>query len=189
MSGGKLIVISGPSGAGKTTLYKHILNDFKDTLGFSVSATTRMPRPGEKDGVDYFFIDRKEFDKRLKEGYFVETATVHGNFYGTPKSEIDRILNSGRNCLLDIDVQGSRSIRKLYPEAVHIFILPPSVDELIRRLKSRATDSGKVLETRIANAVKEMEYRNEYSVVIVNDDLEKAYLELKQAYRDIVTNE
>jgi guanylate kinase len=187
--GGKLIVISGPSGAGKTTLYKRILKDFEADIGFSVSATTRPPRSGERDGVDYFFIDRKEFEKRKKAGWFVETATVHGNLYGTPKSEIDRILGSGRNCLLDIDVQGSHSIRKLYPEAVHIFIMPPSVDELIRRLTSRATDAGKILETRIANAIKEMEYAGEYSVVIVNDDLEKAYLELKQAYLDIVSNE
>lgn len=176
---GKLIVISGPSGAGKTTLYKRLLKELASRLDFSVSATTRPIRPGEEDGVDYRFIAQEEFEKMIAGGDFVEYATVHGNFYGTPKSEIDRILKSGKNCLLDLDVQGSRSIKKLYPESVHIFIMPPSVEELIHRLHSRDTDHGEILDARIRNAIVEMKYKHEYPLRVVNDDIERAYAELK----------
>jgi guanylate kinase len=186
MKEGKLIVISGPSGVGKTTLYKRILSDFRDKIDFSVSLTTRKPRSGEIDGKDYRFISKEQFLKKIKDGDFVEWAEVHHNLYGTPKSEINGILGSGKSCLLDLDVQGGVNIKKSFPDAFLIFIMPPSVEELKNRLRSRRTDDNETLETRLQNALKEMSYASHYDMEIINDDLEIAYNQLRDCIMDLL---
>ncbi len=175
---GLLIVISAPSGTGKTTLTHMLLKKFPD-MEFSVSYTTRKPRPGEVNGKDYFFVDREIFEKMIEEGDFLEWAEVYGNLYGTSKSQVLKALNEGKDILLDIDTQGALQVKKNFPEAVLIFILPPSFKELERRLRSRGTDDEKTIEKRLKVARKEVERAPLYDYIVVNDVLEKAYEKLR----------
>ncbi len=170
---GVLYVISAPSGAGKSTLCGEIRHRFPK-MHYSVSRTTRAPRPGETHGVDYFFISREEFETGIAENRWAEWAKVHDNYYGTSARDIDAGLSSGKDILLDIDVQGARQIVKRYPGAVTIFIMPPSMEELRHRLESRATDSPQTIDKRLKNAVGEMAQRHEYRHIIINDDLKQA---------------
>jgi guanylate kinase len=169
-----VVVISGPSGAGKSSFVKALLRRYPVDLFYSVSATTRPRRAHEVEGSDYFFLDREEFRRRVEAGEFVEHAEVHGELYGTLKSQTERVLRSGRNVLLDIDVQGGRSVRTIYPDGVFIFVLPPSIADLEDRLRARGTDSEERIRLRLENARREMEIAREYDYTVVNDDLEDA---------------
>jgi guanylate kinase len=182
----RLIVVSAPSGAGKTTLCQRLLRDFSQ-LRLSVSCTTRAPRGQEKHGQDYFFLSKDEFKAKIAAGDFAEWAEVHGNFYGTLKSTIEQNLRAGLSVLLDIDVQGAASLRKAFPkEAVTIFVSPPSLDELEKRLRSRGTDSEESVARRMANARREMQEAPHFDRVILNDQLERAYSELHTFIRKAI---
>jgi guanylate kinase len=170
-----LAVVTGPSGAGKTTLVKQFLAEHPDWR-FSVSTTTRPPRPDEVDGVDYHFVSPEEFERRFNAGLFLETAVVHGNRYGTELSELDRFGKAG--LVLDVDVQGGESIRKLKPEALLIFVAPPSIEHLRSRLAQRNQDAAEQIDLRLANAIHEMKQMVHYHYLIVNDDLQRAYNDL-----------
>jgi len=174
---GSLFIISAPSGAGKTTLTKAVLDRFIDIL-YSVSHTTRELRNGEQDGVDYYFITINNFKKGINNGKWAEWAEVHGNYYGTSAEFIDKNLAAGRNILLDIDVQGTIQILERYPDSITIFIMPPSFEILKERLESRGTDSKAAIEKRLENAQKEMAKKDLYRHVIVNDQLPDAVAEL-----------
>jgi guanylate kinase len=167
---GCLFIISAPSGGGKTTLSKALLNRFKDIL-YSVSYTTRLPRKGERDGVDYYFIPKKDFEKRIESGYWAEWAQVHGNYYGTSAVFLDQGLASGRDILLDIDVQGTLQILENYPDSVTIFIMPPSLEMLRKRLEMRRTEGRETIDRRLLTAEKEMAQKDLYRYVIINDQL------------------
>jgi guanylate kinase len=170
---GRLFVVSAPSGAGKTTLCKAARSRLPD-LVYSVSSTTRAPRPGETDGQDYFFVSADQFRRGIEAGQWAEWAKVHDHYYGTSARFIDNHLASGRDILLDIDVQGARQILKRYPDAVTIFIMAPSLEVLRQRLVDRAQDDAAVIETRMQNAQAEIASRGDYRHVLVNDDLELA---------------
>ena len=171
---GHLFVISAPSGAGKTTILKTVLNRLP-AVGFSVSHTTRRPRPGEIEGQDYFFVEVEQFQRLRQEGDFLEWAEVHGNFYGTSGRAVTSQLERGQDIILDIDVQGARQL-KARPEldATFIFIAPPSLAELERRLSGRRTDTAETIALRLGNAKMELQATNDYDYVIINDDLEEA---------------
>lgn len=171
--GGHVFIVSAPSGSGKTTLCKALMSRMPDLL-YSVSSTTRMPRNGEQDGVDYHFLSKEEFEKGIKEKKWAEYAEVHGNYYGTSAKVLDRALLLGQDILLDIDVQGAEQVLKQYPESVTIFIMPPSMEILRQRLEKRGTDSSGVIERRLKDAEMELERKDMYRHVIVNDVLEKA---------------
>jgi len=172
-----LFVISGPSGCGKSTLIRKVRRSLGD-LEFSVSHTTRPPRPSEKDGVDYYFIPEKTFVGMVREKRFVEWARVHGHLYGTSRAEVER-KGRRRDVVLDIDVQGARQVRTQIPGAVHIFIMPPVAGELRRRLVRRREDSPEAVERRLRNARAEIRAFDEFDYVVVNDDLAKAAADLK----------
>jgi len=174
---GHLFIISAPSGTGKTTLRNAVQHQFQDLL-YSVSYTTRKPRRGEKDGDDYYFITRNDFLKRVKKNKWAEWAKVHGNLYGTSAEFIEKNISSGKDILIDIDVQGTFQILERYPDSITIFIMPPSLDSLHTRLQSRGTDSKDVMAKRLADAEKEMEKRGIYRHIIVNDKLSSAVYEL-----------
>lgn len=168
--GGNLVIISGPSGVGKTTLHKAMLKRFPDML-YSVSYTTRQPRYGEQDGVDYHFISEVDFKKDIHTGKWAEWAEVHGHYYGTSADFLYKGLSSGYDILLDIDVQGTIQILQHFPDSITIFILPPSMDVLKNRLRLRGSDSETIIERRLFNAKKEIERKGVYRYVIVNDQL------------------
>lgn len=175
----KLIVLSAPSGGGKTTLCKMLLKDFPQ-LRLSISCTTRSKRPQEKDGIDYYFLSEEEFNKKIGLQEFVEWALVHGNFYGTEKKKVEELLNKGFCVLLDIDVQGALNLKKIYGDKVlMIFIEPPSMESLRGRLTLRQSDSSDEIEKRIKNAVEELKWKKYFDYFIINDDLNRAYGELK----------
>lgn len=174
-----LLVISSPSGAGKTTLTHRLLQEFPE-LRFSVSHTTRRPRANEVDGQDYHFIDKKGFRELVGEGSFAEWAEVHGNLYGTSVTEIDRAQSDGKHGILfDVDYQGARQIKEKFPEAVGVFILPPSMNELRRRLDSRGSDDEESRRIRFEKAREEIEHYPFFDYMIVNDDLQRALNELR----------
>ncbi|MBQ7562227.1 MAG: guanylate kinase [Synergistaceae bacterium] len=181
---GKLFVLSGPSGVGKGTLREHALENFSN-LVYSISCTTREPREGETNGVEYRFISRDEFEQGINNNLFLEYARVHEHYYGTLKSDVIRELNAGRNVLLEIDVQGALQVREKINNAVLIFIAPPSIEELSRRLINRNTESQHDLNIRLSNAVKELKFADKYDYIIVNDDLDLASRKLQE----IFTNE
>lgn len=173
----KLFVVSGPSGVGKGTLVS-LVREQRPDLGLTVSATTRQPRPGEVDGVSYHFLTNDDFDRRVEAGEFLEWANVHGNRYGTLASEVDRNLSAGKSVILEIDVQGALNVRKVFPDAVLVFIEPPSMEVLEQRLRGRETESEESLHLRLADAAGELELAPRYDERIVNDDLERATSEL-----------
>ena len=172
-----LFIIAAPSGGGKTTLCREVRKRFSDML-YSVSYTTRKLRDGEREGVDYYFIDKNDFENGIAAGEWAEWALVHGNYYGTSGDFLDKGLADGRDILLDIDVQGTRQILEHYTNSVAIFILPPSLEVLQQRLKARGTDSAESIAVRLKNAEKEMSQQDLYHHLIVNDQLSKAVPEL-----------
>lgn len=167
------LILSSPSGGGKTTI-AHLLLDRRNDVGYSVSCTTRAPRSGEREGVDYYFLSRDEFLAKRAAGEFAESAEVHGNLYGTLKSEISRVLGSGRHVIMDIDVQGARQLRTAFPKTVTVFVLPPSGEVLLNRLRARKTESPQQLAARLDSALQELRAVEEYEYVVVNDDLDQA---------------
>jgi guanylate kinase len=169
------IILSAPSGGGKTTIARHLLA-LRADVGYSVSCTTRAPRPREVDGKDYYFLTRDEFVRRRLAGDFAESAEVHGNLYGTLRSEIARVLGNGQHVIMDIDVQGARQIRGVFPTSVTVFVLPPSGEVLLERLRKRKTESPQQLVSRLNSALQELRAVEEYEYVVVNDDLERAVL-------------
>lgn len=179
---GNLYVVAAPSGAGKTTLVRLLLESELD-VQLSVSYTTRDPRPGETDGREYHFVDTAEFRAMIDRHEFLEWAEVHGNFYGTSKTWIADQLAAGRDVLLEIDWQGAQQVRSLFPEAIGVFILPPSMEELTRRLTGRGTDSAAVISRRLAAAQAEMRHVGEFDYVIINDQLEQALDDLRAVVR------
>ena len=184
---GKLIIFSAPSGSGKSTIIQSLLN--RDlNLSFSISATSRAPRGTEKNGVEYYFISPEEFRQRIANGEFLEYEEVYaGKFYGTLKSEVERILDSGRNVIFDVDVVGGLNIKKYYgDQALALFIQPPSIEELEKRLKHRATDAPEVIASRVAKAEYELSFAPRFDHIIVNDILEKAQEEAYQTIRKIL---
>ena len=178
---GKLIVISGPSGCGKGTIVERLLQKDAD-IELSISCTTRLPRSGEQDGVNYFFKTHEEFQKMIKDNAFLEYADVFGKCYGTPKEYVLGKLNQGKSVILEIDVQGAMQVVKNYPQAVTIFILPPSEEILLKRLRGRGTETDEQIEKRFGKARAEMEYTQQYGYRVVNDDLDIAVDEV----RDII---
>ncbi|HOL48198.1 MAG TPA: guanylate kinase [bacterium] len=174
---GKLIVISAPSGAGKSTICDELLKRV-DNIIFSISVTTRPCRTNEIDGVDYFFISEKEFKEMIEKNELLEWAKVHNNYYGTPKDFVIKNLEAGKDVLLDIDVQGAEQVRQKTNDAIFIFIMAPSLEELERRLRNRKTDSEESIQRRLANAKKELEYKDKYDYIIINDIVEKAVNEI-----------
>ncbi|MDR1490586.1 MAG: guanylate kinase [Desulfovibrio sp.] len=175
------MVVCAPSGTGKTTLCKRLLEEFPRIV-LSVSCTTRVPRPGEAGGRDYEFIDKEEFVQRRNAGFFAEWAEVHGKFYGTPLEPAWKLLSSGQDVLFDIDVQGASQIRSSLPGARLIFILPPSLHELERRLRARGTEKEEDLHIRLSAAVRELSQAHWFDAWIINQDLERAFRELCAAY-------
>lgn len=173
MSKGFLLVVSGPSGCGKGTISKELLRR-NEKLIFSVSATTRKPRVGEKDGINYFFIDEERFQSMVSGGEFLEYAYVHNNYYGTPRKFVLDNIEKGEIVLLEIDVQGALQVKKAYPEAVFIFILPPSMDELKNRITKRGTESQKDIDIRLKNAFEELKFVDEYDYFVINDKVKNA---------------
>lgn len=173
MSEGFLLVVSGPSGSGKGTVCKKLLKRNKD-LVFSVSATTRKPRVGEIEGRNYFFLDKEKFDKMIDNKEFLEYAKVHNNYYGTPKNFVLDQVEKGQVVILEIDVQGALQIKKIYPEGVFIFLLPPSMDELKNRIVKRGTESEKDIDIRFKNAFEELKLVDKYDYFVVNDEINNA---------------
>ena len=168
-----LLVLSSPSGGGKTSIARRLL-DRRDDLGYSVSATTRAQRPGEVHGRDYWFLDPAEFERRVAAGEFVEHASYNGQAYGTLRSEVERIFKQGKSVVLDIEVDGARQVRRQFPDAVLVFVLPPSGAELVRRLRARRTEGPAALRHRMAIASQELAAVPEYDYVVVNDELDRA---------------
>lgn len=175
---GLLFIISAPSGAGKTSLFKKVIEKVED-IKASVSHTTRSPRPDERDGVDYHFIRQEEFQEKIKRGEFIEWAEVHGNLYGTSVENLKIIQDRGLDLILDIDIQGAEKIRKAYKNAICIFILPPSIEILEDRLKGRGSDSEEEIQKRLNRAKEEILHYKNYGYVIINADIDKAADELR----------
>ena len=178
MSKGFLLVISGPSGSGKGTVSKELLNRNNDII-FSISTTTRKPRPTEKDGVNYFFLSEEEFNKRVDNNEFLEYAFVHANYYGTPKDFVLQEIDKGEIVLLEIDVQGAMQVKKNYKNVVFVFLLPPTMDELKNRIIKRGTESEEDIERRFKNAFEELDFVGEYDYFVVNDKVEDAILDIE----------
>jgi len=179
MSKGILFVLSGPSGVGKGTVLEALMENFKE-VEYSVSATTRERRPGEIDGEDYFFISEERFKELKKNDKFIESAKVHNNYYGTPKKYVDRTLAEGKDIILEIDIQGAKQVKEKYPNAVFVFLKPPSIEELKNRLQKRNTENDKTKKVRLKNAKTEIQEISEYDYTILNDEVENAVSELKR---------
>ena len=185
----KVIIFSAPSGSGKTTLVKHCLEHFPE-LEFSISCTTRNPRGTEKDGVDYHFISPEKFRQKIWEEAFVEFEEVYEDkYYGTLKSEVERIWNDGKTVIFDVDVKGGIALKKYFGEqALSIFIMPPSIQELERRLIARATDDAETIQTRVEKAEQEMTFQNEFDKILVNTDLETAKAEIEKLLSEFLNS-
>lgn len=185
---GKLIIFSAPSGSGKTTIVRHLLGRYPELIEFSISASTRPPRGTEVDGKDYHFISKEEFLHRVAKEQFVEFEEVYsGTFYGTLKSELDRIWASGKHVIFDIDVVGGLRLKRKFKErALAIFVHPPSLEVLEKRLRGRGTDSEEKLQERVAKAQKELAYADQFDVVLTNDQLENAFMEAERLLIDFI---
>jgi guanylate kinase len=178
---GNLFIITSPSGGGKGTLIREVLRGVPG-VGYSVSFTTRAPRAGEEHGKHYYFVSRAEFEKKIAENEFLEWATVHGNLYGTSRAQVESELNLGRDIILEIDVQGAETVKKLRPESVGVFILPPSFDVLRERLNARQTETPADLQTRLRNSAQEVRRWREFDYVIINDELTRAARDLQAVF-------
>ena len=191
MNRGKVIIISAPSGCGKSTIISQIIGLPQLRLEFSVSATTRQPRPGERHGVNYYFLSPDEFRKAVADNLLVEYEEVyHDRFYGTLKSEVERIMAMGRNAILDIDVKGGVNVKKLYGDtALSIFIQPPSTDALRQRLLARATDTPEAIEQRVGKAAYEMTFAPQFDKIVVNDDLSAAVEQVRSIISDFIADQ
>lgn len=174
MKKGRLFVVSGPSGVGKGTIIEQITARLGDSVMLSVSATTRDPRPGDVDGVNYYFLTEEEFVSRVSAGRFLEHAYVHGHYYGTPLDPVEAAVEAGRDVILEIDVQGAMKVKETYGEGVYIFILPPSIKILRERLSGRGTETAEVVDQRMGKAMGEIGYLDRYDYGVVNDDLDRA---------------
>ncbi len=178
MEKGLLIVVSGPSGAGKGTICKKLIK-LDSNLKMSISATTRKPRKGEIEGINYFFIEEKQFENMILNKEFIEHALVYGNYYGTPKSNVMNEINAGKDIILEIDIQGALEVKEKYPEATFIFILPPSIKELERRIVGRGTDSKETILKRMKCVYEELNFAFKYDYVVVNDIVDNAAEKIK----------
>ena len=174
MAKGLLIVISGPSGVGKGTVLKEVVKDPELNIGYSISMTTREKRPGEENGVNYYFVTRDEFHKAVEDGELLEWTEFVGNCYGTPVKEVERLRNEGKNVLLEIEQDGCSQVRKKVPDTLSIFIIPPSMEELERRIRSRKTEPEEIVQQRLAKAAKEMNNLKDYKYVVCNEDVKLA---------------
>ena len=189
MSKGKLLIFSAPSGSGKSTIVNFLMQEHPElNMHFSISCTTRAPRGTEKNGVEYFFLTPEEFKAKIAEGAFVEYEEVYTDrFYGTLKSQVENQINNGENVVFDVDVKGGCNLKKIFGnEALSVFVQPPSVEELHRRLVGRATDAPEVIEQRLAKAEEELTYAPKFDVIIVNDDLETAKAEALKTISDFL---
>ncbi|XP_068626531.1 guanylate kinase isoform X2 [Battus philenor] len=179
--GPRPLVLCGPSGSGKSTLLKRLLKEFPDRFGFTVSHTTRAPRPGEKDGVHYHFTNKDDMTAAIKKGEFIETATFSGNMYGTSKNAVDQVRRTGKVCVLDIEIEGVKQVKQTDLDPLLVFVMPPSIEELERRLRSRNTEQEEALKKRLETAQQEIEFGQQpgnFHIIILNDNLDKAYTEL-----------
>ena len=170
MKKGLLIIISGPSGVGKGTIRSYFMNDESLKLAYSISMTTRSPRVGEKDGVDYIFTTKEAFEEAIKNGELLEWAKFVGNYYGTPMEEVEKLRNEGKNVLLEIEVQGATQVREKCPDALTIFIIPPNMEELEKRIRGRRSEPEEIVQQRLAKASKEMKMMDNYKYIVCNDD-------------------
>jgi len=186
----KIIILTAPSGSGKTSITRYLLNKYPDKLAFSISAATRKPRGTEKNGVDYYFLEEEDFKQKIQHEEFVEWEMVYeGKYYGTLKSEMHRIWNEGKVPLLDIDVKGAIHIEQQFPETtLSLFIEPPSIDELKRRLRSRGTESEEAIEARVSKAAYEISFKHSFDFEIVNDSLERACAEAEKRVLDFINS-
>ena len=188
MQKGKIIIVSAPSGSGKSTIINKIIVNPELRLQFSVSATNRPPREGETNGVSYHFLTTEEFQDAIKNDAFVEYEEVYpGRFYGTLKSEVKRVLESGHNLILDIDVKGGLNVKKHYPEALSLFTMPPSVEALKERLENRGTDNAETIALRVSKAEYEISFSDKYDKIVINDKLEQAVTETTKILTDFIS--
>ena len=185
---GKIIAVSSPSGGGKTSIVKRILQDFPEIV-FSVSVTTRPKRQNEVNGVDYFFVSETEFEQKIQNKEFIEWERFYDYYYGTLKSFVDDNINIGKSVLFEVDVKGALSLKKIYPESVLIFIDPPSFEELVKRLKNRKTENQIDLQKRIDRSKMELSFKKEFDYIFVNDELHKVYKNVKSLIKEIINKE
>lgn len=171
---GQIIVISAPSGSGKSTIIKRLLENDSKTRWLSVSATSRSPRQGEKDGINYYFLSKEDFEEKIKVGYFLEYTNYAENYYGTPKQYIKEKIDQGIDVILEIEIEGAKNIKKLIPEAIFIFIIPPSLKDLVKRLKKRGTETNDKILKRFHETYKEINEVTKYNYVVINDEVETA---------------
>ena len=174
MKKGLLIIVSGPSGVGKGTVRDYYMKDESLNLTYSISMTTRKPREGEVDGVDYIFVSREEFERKIQEGEFLEYAEFVGNYYGTSLTQVNKLREEGKNVILEIEVQGATIVKEKCPDAISIFIIPPSIEELERRIRGRRTEAEEIIQQRLAKATQELKLVSNYKYVVCNDDPELA---------------
>ncbi len=184
-----LIILSGPSGVGKGTVREELFKDDSLNLAYSISMTTRKPRPNERDGIDYFFVEESEFEEKVKQGELLEWAKFVGNYYGTPKEYVEKLLAQGKNVVLEIEVQGALQVMEKCPDATTIFLVPPSMEELERRIRGRRTEEEAIVQERLSKARKEIATKDEYKFVVENDDVIKAKDKIAQIIKNHQTNQ